>query len=41
MLLVVLVVEGFCEVSEEELLVLAHGKVGLEDGLEGLAVLVG
>lgn len=41
MLLVVFVVEGFSEVSEEEFLVLAHGKVRLEDCLQGLAVLMG
>lgn len=40
MLLVVSGVEGFCEISEEELLVLAQGKVRLEDCFEGLAVLV-
>lgn len=40
-LLVVLVIKGFCEVSEEEFLVPTHGKVRLEDCLQGLAVLMG
>ena len=41
MLLVVPVVEGFCEIGEEEFLVLALKKVRLEGCPEGLAVLMG